>query len=78
MPLAGYCSNRGHGDIHQADIKNAYLTGELEEEDLYMQVPKGLEDETGSKVCKLNKGLYGLKQAGNQENFKWSRILLDW
>ena len=48
------------------DIKNTYLAGELEEQDLYMQVPKGLN--AGGKICRLNKGLYGLKQAGRVWN----------
>lgn len=56
-------------ELHQADVKNAYLAGILEEHDLYMQLPEGLDEieELGTLeglICKLNKGLYGLKQAG--------------
>ncbi|UZJ57449.1 hypothetical protein CBS101457_006769 [Exobasidium rhododendri] len=48
--------------IHQADVIAAYLNGYLTE-DIYMVQPPGLEDGT-DRVCKLVKGLYGLKQSG--------------
>ncbi|GJQ79276.1 form3 [Trypoxylus dichotomus] len=43
------------------DVKSAFLHGKVEE-DIYMNVPDGLEDSDG-RVCKLNKALYGLKQS---------------
>lgn len=47
--------------LKQFDIKTAFLYGDLEEE-IYMNQPIGYEDES-TQVCKLQRSLYGLKQA---------------
>ncbi|KAJ8873844.1 hypothetical protein PR048_024680 [Dryococelus australis] len=47
--------------LKKFDIKTAFLYGNLEQ-DVFMLVPEGFEDEQGS-VAKLNKSRYGLKPA---------------
>jgi len=53
-------------EMHQIDIKGAYLNGELQDNKvLYMQHPLGHKSpNTGMRVLRLVKTLYGLKQSG--------------
>jgi hypothetical protein len=53
-------------EMHQIDIKGAYLNGELNENKvLYMKHPPGYKDsDAGMCVLRLVKTLYGLKQSG--------------
>jgi histone deacetylase 1/2 len=49
-------------EIHQMDMKTAFLNGDLEKE-IYMEQPQGFMHQGGEHlVCKFHKSLYGLKQ----------------
>lgn len=64
-------------EIHQVDVKTAFLNGDLEET-IYMRQPKGyVVKGKEDHVWKLNKTLYGLKQAGRVWYHKLRDSLLD-
>jgi len=56
-------------EIHQMDVKTAFLNGDLEKE-IYMEQPEGFAQEGEYLVCKLHKSLYGLKQSPGAWNQK--------
>ena len=50
-------------NLHQMDVKTAFLNGVIENE-VYIEQPDGfVVHEKQSHVCRLKKSLYGLKQA---------------
>ena len=52
----------GDLELHQLDVKTAFLNGKLEEV-IFMQQPEGYEQGGSKMVCRLRKALYGLRQA---------------
>ncbi len=61
-------------EIHQMDLKTAFLNGDHEEE-IYMEQPEGFTQEGEHLVCKLHKSLYGLKQFPRAWNQKLDAFL---
>ena len=64
-------------EVHQMDIKTAFLHGVIECE-IFMEQPQGyINQEKKDYVCKLKKGLYGLKQAARCWNGRLNSFLIN-
>lgn len=61
--------------ISQIDVYNVVLQGDLYEK-AYMKLPQAFRRQGETKVCRLLKSLYGLKQALRQWNIKLSAALI--
>ena len=67
-------------NLSSVDVRQAYLNAPVQE-DLYMRVPPGLPryDAQGRElVLKLNKSLYGLRQAAKNWNKLLVAFMIDW
>ena len=57
------------------DVKTAFLNGNLLE-DVYMTQPKGfIDSKNPNKVCKLQRSIYGLKQASRSWNLRFDEVV---
>ena len=63
---------RGYS-LYQMDVKNAYLNGKVDREIFMSKIPGYSTD--NNKVLKLNKSLYGLKQAGRLWNEEFCKFM---
>jgi hypothetical protein len=62
-------------EIWQMDVKTAILKGNLTE-DVYITQPKGFVDpKYAGKICKLQKSIYGLKQASQSWNLYFDEMV---
>ncbi|KAH9685593.1 hypothetical protein KPL70_014018 [Citrus sinensis] len=62
-------------EIWQTDVKTAFLNGHLEE-NIYMQQPDGfIQKGQEHMVCKLQRSIYGLKQASRSWNIRFDQAI---
>ena len=62
-------------ELHQMDVKTAFLNGELDEV-IYMKQAEGfIKAGNENLVCKLKKSIYGLKQASRQWYKKFDSVI---
>ncbi|KAH9704345.1 hypothetical protein KPL70_011418 [Citrus sinensis] len=62
-------------EIWQMDVKTAFLNGHLEE-NIYMQQPDGfIQRGQEHMVCKLQRSIYGLKQASRSWNIRFDQAI---
>ncbi|RDY07827.1 hypothetical protein CR513_08008, partial [Mucuna pruriens] len=62
-------------ELHQMDVKTAFLNGDIDETIYMMQPENFVSNESKSIVCKLKKSIYGLKQTSHQWYHKFHQVI---
>ena len=62
-------------EIWQMEVKTAFLNGSLEETIYMLQPERFVAKGQEKKVCKLQKSIYGLKQASRSWNLKFDQSI---
>ena len=62
-------------ELHQMNVKTVFLNGDIEETIYMMQLENFVSGDSKSMVCKLNKSIYGLKQASHQWYYKFHQVI---
>ena len=76
MRILLYLAAHFDWNLHQFDIKNAFLHGEIDEE-IYMQVSSGFGASLDkNKVYRLKKANYGLKQSLRAWFGRFTKVML--
>ena len=71
LAISVYCDY----EIWQMDVKTAFLNGNIKEE-IYMKQPEGfISSGSEQKVCKLQRSIYGLKQASRSWNIRFDETI---
>jgi Reverse transcriptase (RNA-dependent DNA polymerase) len=63
-------------ELHQIDVKTAFLNGELNEIIYMVQLSHFETEDSKGIVCQLKKSIYGLKQASRQWYLKFVQIII--
>ncbi|KAL0453560.1 UNVERIFIED_CONTAM: putative transposon Ty5-1 protein [Sesamum latifolium] len=61
-------------EIWQMNVKTAFLNSFVEEE-IFMDQPEGITVGEEQKVCRLQKSIYGLKQASRSWNTRFDKVI---
>ena len=64
--------------LHQLDVSNAFLYGDLDEQVFMEQLPGYVAQGESSEVCLLKKAIYGLKQSPRAWFHKFSQLLFSY
>ena len=61
-------------EIWQMDVKTTFLNRNIQEE-VYMTQLEGFISKDGTKLCKLNRSIYGLKQVSRSWNLRFDETI---